>query len=913
MESYFHLSGNYVLSSISNILGVIVGFLLLDTKWYSERYPDVAMLPMDASLHYERYGKYLGRAPNNEIYHKKREFNKLVCGSNVFCSVVVELTGDVSFFHKLIDFIIHNGPSVNGEELEFLFFYCNSSKHIKKELELICVLFPTVKIRFFPRQTAEYFSVIKSLSSRFVFFIDDIREINNKELSSFLNFVSVKDFVNKIVVPKITSEVKNKVHSDKIFLINRDYLFESLALTDECHINPSLNWFLKLFSKIPSFRRFQLYNRPVADVGKKNLYSRNEIKVLVPDTVVHSNESRIVKLSSQDILGESISCDVLIVTTLRFPGGNASSTIDEVLYYKNIGLNVKLIHCPVDGGEGKKISSKFMVVKDCILQSYNIDRIYSKLLIVRHPRVLTSRVFSYLNSKLSCLSSVVVVNNSIYRTNGDHVYDLSTLLKCSSYIKSVKPVVIHPLGPAISQELSDKFETIKLPDRVVYSSKFWNPTFDINSYTFNPKTKIEDPVVIGKHGRDGAEKWLENASSLLEAYPQSDKYTVQILGGADNAIKIIGYLPSNWSVYSFGALNVPDFLHGLDVFVYYPNSSLNEAFGRTIMESIFCGVPCILPHRFRETFGDMVFYATPENVHNVVSKLKLNDKMRLKYLEFVYNYVVKIFSSDALLERFNDAIGVVSEVKNDDVFILPQDLSDYRDWVESSVKVSLLERDDVCFDNMLHEKLVVSSSSFRSFPKKGNRHNIKSKGLVYCAFSVPGFSVKREDAQRDAVQRIAQLGLNEASLKDKTVLDLGCNNGAMLLQASNFKISGGLGVEYDLEKVELANNLTQHAGIDNLKFIQGDLDRLKPEELGTFDVVFALAIERHVKDVSQLFKLLGLVTKEVLCFEGNSRCDVDYVKKNLAAVGFSRFDYKGFCQDDVVAANNRRPVLLAYK
>ncbi|MGJ7461878.1 class I SAM-dependent methyltransferase [Halomonas sp. MA07-2] len=201
----------------------------------------------------------------------------------------------------------------------------------------------------------------------------------------------------------------------------------------------------------------------------------------------------------------------------------------------------------------------------------------------------------------------------------------------------------------------------------------------------------------------------------------------------------------------------------------------------------------------------------------------------------------------------------------------------------------------------------------RSFRKKSDRHYLKSQGLIYSAFSVAGFSVARELAQRDAESRIQQFSLPDTIWQGARVLDLGCNNGAMLFQASNLGIQCGLGIEYDQDKVELALKITNTAGLKNLEFQQGDIDQLLASDLEPYDIVFALAIERHVNDVEKLYLLLGKVTSKVLCFEGNGGCDIDVVKEKLIAVGFRDFSYKGFCQDDVVPSNNRRPVLLAFK
>jgi SAM-dependent methyltransferase len=200
-----------------------------------------------------------------------------------------------------------------------------------------------------------------------------------------------------------------------------------------------------------------------------------------------------------------------------------------------------------------------------------------------------------------------------------------------------------------------------------------------------------------------------------------------------------------------------------------------------------------------------------------------------------------------------------------------------------------------------------------SFRKKDGRHELRTKNVMYCAFSTPNFTVAPKEAQRDAGKRVAHFGLTAENVRGKSVLDLGSNAGAMLFQLSNFAPRAGLGIEYDRDKVDLANEIAAHAAIPDVRFEQGDLDKLTAAEIGVHDIVLALAIEGHVNNPERLYRLLGEVTGEMLCFEGNSNCDMAAARKHLKAAGFTRMVDLGFCDDDRDPRNNRRPQLLARK
>ena len=209
----------------------------------------------------------------------------------------------------------------------------------------------------------------------------------------------------------------------------------------------------------------------------------------------------------------------------------------------------------------------------------------------------------------------------------------------------------------------------------------------------------------------------------------------------------------------------------------------------------------------------------------------------------------------------------------------------------------------------LKEELRTASASFR---KKKSRHWLSTKDVIYCAFSTPGFSVRRDEAQRDATRRLEQFGVRPEDIRGKRVLDLGCNNGAILFQISNHAPASGLGIEFDPDKVELARRIAAFTGIGRLEFRVGDLDQLEARDIGgPFDVVLCLAIEAHVQKPDHLYRLLAGVTRGMLLFEANASTASKDVIAELARVGFKDVRHLGSCDDDIVPRNNRRPIFTA--
>ncbi|MSQ92239.1 MAG: methyltransferase domain-containing protein [Gammaproteobacteria bacterium] len=209
----------------------------------------------------------------------------------------------------------------------------------------------------------------------------------------------------------------------------------------------------------------------------------------------------------------------------------------------------------------------------------------------------------------------------------------------------------------------------------------------------------------------------------------------------------------------------------------------------------------------------------------------------------------------------------------------------------------------------LKDDLRRESASFR---KQSARHQLRTRDAIYCAFYTPRFSVTREEAQRDAGQRLQRFGIVADQVRGKRLLDLGCNNGAMLFQLSNYSPARGLGIEYDAGKVKLARRIAEFAAVENLEFRVGDLDQMQAADVGgPFDIVLCLAIEAHVKDPAHLYELLAAITRGNLYFEANASTPPDDVLAKLQQAGFSKIEHIGVCDDDIVPQNNRRPLFSA--
>lgn len=385
------------------------------------------------------------------------------------------------------------------------------------------------------------------------------------------------------------------------------------------------------------------------------------------------------KRSRSDLVDRVIDCDVCIVTNLRFPGGNCSSTLDELRFLTEAGLKVTLVHCVIDirlePVRGFEYAPRFEPWADYIVPWFDVQRLRCRHLIVRHPDVATAMTLRRALAGAEIDQAHIVINNGTHRESGERYFLPADVVEAARTIPA-RAVEIIPISPLIRQQIE-----AEIPPELL-SPQDWSPTFDVADYALDPKADLAAPFVIGRHGRDAPEKWIETSAGLKAAYPGNKDFQINILGGADKAVQIMGRRPANWTVAEFGAIAPKDYLEQIDIFVYFPHTERYEAFGRTIVEAMIASRPVILPPRFETTFKELAFYGTPESVAPMVRALATDWAQTRVWLAAVQEKAIARYASQAIALRMPDLD--IGEAGAGNSETLPPELLDFKRRIEAA-------------------------------------------------------------------------------------------------------------------------------------------------------------------------------------------------------------------------------------
>lgn len=345
---------------------------------------------------------------------------------------------------------------------------------------------------------------------------------------------------------------------------------------------------------------------------------------------------------------KSINVDVALIATLNWMGGNASSTLDEISFFSQNGLSVAVIHCPITNDMGRAISPRFHPWNDKITHWSRLEKLTAKVLICRHPAVISSHPFKEVAPRIRADSTFAVINNSYRRATGHIVYDRREMVEATRSLNT-RNITYCPISPAMRREI-EQYARETGTDLAV-SERDWTPTFDLSLYQLPPKETMQAPYIIGRHGRDHVDKWPDDRAMMLEVFPPGSEFSISILGGAKVAQSIFGVNPGNWQVAQFGTIEPREYLKGLDVFVNFPNTGLVEGFGRTIVEAMLASRPVLVPRAFEPTFDDLPIYLEPAQVANAVRTLAQDDTSRIGYLTEVQGIATARYSSPVIARR----------------------------------------------------------------------------------------------------------------------------------------------------------------------------------------------------------------------------------------------------------------------
>ena len=306
--------------------------------------------------------------------------------------------------------------------------------------------------------------------------------------------------------------------------------------------------------------------------------------------------------------------DVVIVSDFRLPGGTTSSIAEEVQAQSDAGLRTTLIHVASSVTNyalpWSRHIRRIVGLPHVSLRTPG-SRVHAKLIIVRHPTVILSTRHRLQN--VTGDNVLIIANHAAIDAGGKEHYDIAAADAKLRDMFDAEPIWA-PIGPVVRGTM------LQQTQQIPFRQHDWVNIFSVPDEVESRTGFLQETPVIGRHSRPQPGKWPRTGRDILAAYPDSASCTVRVLGGADVAEHLLGYVPANWEVTPFGGEDPVKFLRRIDFWVYMHHPDLKEAFGRAAMEALAAGCVAILPPYMQELFGDAALYANPHQVTALVDE-----------------------------------------------------------------------------------------------------------------------------------------------------------------------------------------------------------------------------------------------------------------------------------------------------
>lgn len=382
--------------------------------------------------------------------------------------------------------------------------------------------------------------------------------------------------------------------------------------------------------------------------------------------------------------------DVVLASDFRMPGGTSMSNAEEIKANRRMGLRTALVQLSrYDVNPGRSLNPAIAGLIDgehVDLVVYG-ERIECDLLVVRLPWVLEE--WQEYVPQITAKNVRVIVNQPPkrdYAEGSEYIYHLG---RCAAHMRRYFGQVgtWHPIGPLVRQALvdhhADELAVIDLSD------EDWPNIIDVAEWRRPLRPEQRNRIHICRHSRDQYVKWPATREDLLTVYPDSDRYEVHILGGAEVPRKLLGgKLPDHWRVKNFGKERPQRFLAKGDVFVYYTHPDWVESFGRVIFEAMATGVPVILPPIYEPLFRQSAIYAEPSDALLRVDELMADDALYEGQAAIALEFVETHFGYSRHAQRMGEILG------RDLVACLPESARRVDDVLGGSARVLASFDDD---------------------------------------------------------------------------------------------------------------------------------------------------------------------------------------------------------------------------
>jgi glycosyltransferase involved in cell wall biosynthesis len=340
--------------------------------------------------------------------------------------------------------------------------------------------------------------------------------------------------------------------------------------------------------------------------------------------------------------------DALVVADARFAGGSTAALVADVMAMAELGMQVGLIFVRSaylnDARDPVNPKALALADLDGVTRLSPEAAVRSNLAFLHHPLVFSRGIEERL--QLTADRALVVTHHAPFRADGSLEWDPIATQRRVRRLTGLSPW-FAPISSVVRSQLASFAPLIR------QTSADWPNVFDPTDWMETRAILSGTVLTIGRHGRSDPLKFPATGAEIDASLPASDRVRVRVLGCPVEALAAKGAHPDRWDVLPFGAEPVTTFLNSLDIFTYHYHPNWLESFGRTVVEAVLCGRPCLLDPRLAPTFGDMAVYCQPTETAAALTRLASDPAATRRQAARARDMAMGRYSTDAMGARLD--------------------------------------------------------------------------------------------------------------------------------------------------------------------------------------------------------------------------------------------------------------------
>ncbi|MFD6814920.1 glycosyltransferase family 2 protein [Enteractinococcus coprophilus] len=170
-------------------------------------------------------------------------------------------------------------------------------------------------------------------------------------------------------------------------------------------------------------------------------------------------------------------------------------------------------------------------------------------------------------------------------------------------------------------------------------------------------TPPSQPPVVGFHSYGNRYRWPKSGTELRSVY-RSRIFETRLYGQVEEVVEKYGEeVFDGIDLISMNQMSEPDFLSGIDYWVYWPNPRLRDKVWEPVLKAMQAGKVVLLPPHLEPIYGEGALYVDRDDISSKIAELTASTELYKAQAQRGQQLVQEVYTSELYLQRIMRLLG----------------------------------------------------------------------------------------------------------------------------------------------------------------------------------------------------------------------------------------------------------------